>query len=132
MCQPRVFRKVLSIGKDQLLVFTVTIAATLLQTDLLFGIGIGMLTKLALLCFHLVRSSFTQVPAGLLSLRDVAGQMSAALAELFTSPVIRVDNGAGHGSRERPSVTSAARSVTWSTARKVTDPCRIYLSSVTA
>ena len=131
LCQPRVFRKILSVGKGQLLVFAVTIAATLLRTDLLFGIVIGMLTKLALLCFHLVQSSFTQVPTGRFSLRYVAGLMSAALAELFTSPVIRVDNGDGRGSRERHSVTHTATSVTWSTAGKVNDPCRIYLSSVT-
>jgi hypothetical protein len=69
-----------------------------------------------------------QARAALLSSRTIIvhpGSSRPALAQRCRRPDVC-------GSRERPSVTSAARSVTWSTARKVTDPCRIYLSSVTA
>jgi carbonic anhydrase len=61
LCEPRVFRRILSVGKDQLLIFAATIAATLFYTDLLIGIAVGMVTKVALFWFHLERSSLQQV-----------------------------------------------------------------------
>lgn len=128
LCEPRVFKKIRSVGKDQLLVFAVTIAGTLLYTDLLLGIAIGMLTKVALLCFHLIRSSFMQSPNGRISLRQSARLMSAALAELFTSPVIRVDIGDGRGARNG---MSAAESVKRGLAGRVNGSCNIHLSSIT-
>lgn len=128
LCEPRVFRKVLSVGKDQLLVFAVTIAATLLYTDLLVGIVIGMATKIGLLCFHLIRSSFGQTVTGPISLAQSARLMSATVAELFTSPVIRVDIGDGRGAR---SGMLPADTVKRGLAGKVNGSCRIHLSSIT-
>jgi MFS superfamily sulfate permease-like transporter len=45
LCEPRVWRHVAHIGREQLLVFSATVAATL-YTDLLWGIAFGMLVKL--------------------------------------------------------------------------------------
>jgi MFS superfamily sulfate permease-like transporter len=109
LCEPRVFRRILSVGKDQLLIFAVTIAATLLYTDLLIGIAAGMLTKVALLCFHLIRSSLKHLPVSRPSLNQSAGILSDALAELFGSPIVRVDIRDGSGARS----------------------CRLHLSSIT-
>ena len=108
LCEPRVFRKVLTVGKEQLLIFVVTMAVTLLETDLLVGIVVGMLTKLTALSFHLVQSSLTQSPTGRFSLGQFTRLLSAAFAELFGSPVIRI--GDGRGTRERYSVMSVASS----------------------
>jgi len=47
MCEPHLWRHMAHVGREQLAVFTVTIVATLC-TDLLWGIGIGMLAKLIL------------------------------------------------------------------------------------
>ena len=44
LAHPRVFKHMLHIGKEQLLIFVVTIIVTL-STDLLIGIGVGILTK---------------------------------------------------------------------------------------
>lgn len=129
LCEPRIFRKILTVGKEQLLIFVVTMAVTLLETDLLVGIAAGMLTKFTALCFHLVRSSLTQVPTGRLSLKQFAGLLSAALAELFSNPVIRI--GDGRGSRERYSVMSVASSAIRGTVGEMKNPYKIYLSSVT-
>jgi carbonic anhydrase len=129
LCAPRIFWKILAVGKEQLLIFVVTLAVTLLETDLLVGIAVGMLTKFTALCFDLVRSSLTQVPPGRLSLRQFAGLLSAALAELFSNPVIRI--GDGRGSRERYSVMSVACSAIRGTIGEMKNPYKIYLSSVT-
>jgi MFS superfamily sulfate permease-like transporter len=45
LCEPRIWRHMSCIGREQLLVFGATVLATLC-TDLLWGIGIGMVVKL--------------------------------------------------------------------------------------
>jgi MFS superfamily sulfate permease-like transporter len=52
LASPSVFKKTLAIGWDQLGVFCITIAGVL-ATDLIIGVGIGVLAELA---FHLYRS----------------------------------------------------------------------------
>jgi MFS superfamily sulfate permease-like transporter len=122
------FRKIRSVGKDQLLIFAVTIAGTLLYTDLLLGIAIGLLTKVALLCFQLIQSSLKQGRNARISVRQSVRLMWAALAELFMSPVIRVDIGDGRGAR---SGMSAGDSVKRGLAGKINGSCHIHLSSLT-
>lgn len=129
LCALRVFRKILLVGKEQLLIFAVTMAVTLVETDLLVGIAIGMLTKIVVLCFDLVKSSVLEPPAGESFLRRFGGLLWAVLAELFSSPVIRI--GDGRGSRERYSVMSVASSVIRGTVGEMKNPYKIYLSSVT-
>jgi hypothetical protein len=93
------------------------------------GVALGTLTKIVVLCFDLVRSSAQEAPAGESFLRRPAGRLSAALTELFSSPVIRI--GDGRGSRERYSVMSVASSVIRGTVGEMKNPYKIYLSSVT-
>ncbi|MCC2642206.1 MAG: yvdB [Nitrospira sp.] len=131
LCEPRVFRKILTVGREQLLLFTVTIMATLLLTDLLLGIIIGMLTKFALLSFHLAQSSFRQIRADRLSFRQSAGLVLDTVAELFMNPVIRLDIGKNCGIPAPLSVMSKAESVAADGAEALHRPCRITLSSVT-
>lgn len=129
LCEPRIFRKILAIGKEQLLIGVVTVAVTLYTSDLLLGVALGTLTKIVVLCFDLVRSSAKETPAGGSFLRRSAGLLPAALAELFSNPVIRI--GDGRGSRERYSVMSVASSVIRGTVGEMKNPYKIYLSSVT-
>jgi carbonic anhydrase len=59
LCRPKVWRHVAHIGAEQLLVFTVTVVATL-ATDLLWGIITGIATKWLLTCWF---TSTAHVPA---------------------------------------------------------------------
>jgi len=117
LCAIRVFQKVFAIGKEQLLIFIVTMVVTLIESDLLVGIGIGMLTKLAALCFHLVRSPGSQ-------------GLPAALKELFSNPVIRIGDGRVSNERYREMMSVATCAIR-GTAGEMKNPYKIYLSSVT-
>ncbi len=131
LCEPRIFRKILTIGKEQLLICVVTIAVTLLTTDLLIGVAIGMLTKLALLCVHLLWASVQQIPAGQSSLRQYTRFLPAALTELFTNPVTQVAVENTCGAPQRDGVMPSAERMTWATAGTVYDTCKVSLSSIT-
>jgi MFS superfamily sulfate permease-like transporter len=117
LCAIRVFKKIFGIGKEQLLIFVVTMVVTLVESDLLLGIAIGMLTKLATLVFHLVRSPRSQ-------------GVSAAFVELFSNPVIRIGDGRVPNERYREMMSIATCAIR-GTAGEMKNPYKIYLSSVT-
>jgi MFS superfamily sulfate permease-like transporter len=129
LCEPRIFWKILAIGKEQLLIAVVTVVVTLYTSDLLEGVAMGTLTKIIVLCVDLVRSSARQTSPRQSFLRRSAEVLSAALTELFSNPVIRI--GDGRGSRERYSVMTVATSAIRGTVGEMKNPYKIYLSSVT-
>lgn len=129
LCAPRIFYKMLAIGKEQLLIAVVTIVVTLYTSDLLEGVALGTLTKIIVLCIDLVRTSAKETKAGESFLKRSARTLSAALAELFSNPVIRI--GDGRGSRERYSVMTVATSAIRGTVGEMKNPYKIYLASVT-
>jgi MFS superfamily sulfate permease-like transporter len=129
LCAPRVFRKMLAIGKEQLLIAVVTIVVTLYTSDLLEGVALGTLTKIIVLCVDLIKSSSQQTTADQSFLRRSAGVLSATLTELFSNPVIRI--GDSRGSHERYSVMTVATSAIRGSVGEMKNPYKIYLSSVT-
>lgn len=129
LCAPRIFQKMLAIGKEQLLIAVVTVVVTLYTSDLLEGVALGTLTKVIVLCIDLVRASAQEAPSGESPFRRAARLLSAALTELFSNPVIRI--GDGRGSRERYSVMTVATSAIRGTVGEMKNPYKIYLSSVT-
>ena len=129
LCAPRIFQKVLAIGKEQLLIAVVTVVVTLYTSDLLEGVALGTLTKVIVLCIDLVRASAQEAPSGESPFRRAARLLPAALTELFSNPVIRI--GDGRGSRERYSVMTVATSAIRGTVGEMKNPYKIYLSSVT-
>lgn len=129
LCAPRIFQKILAVGKEQLLIAVVTVVVTLYTSDLLEGVALGTLTKIVVLCVDLIKSSAQQTTAGQSFLRRSAGLLSAALTELFSNPVIRI--GDSRGSRERYSVMTVATSAIRGTVGEMKNPYKIYLSSVT-
>jgi MFS superfamily sulfate permease-like transporter len=129
LCAPRVFRKMLAIGKEQLLIAVVTIVVTLYTSDLLEGVALGTLTKIIVLCVDLIKSSSQQTTADQSFFRRSVGVLSAALTELFSNPVIRI--GDSRGSHERYSVMTVATSAIRGSVGEMKNPYKIYLSSVT-
>lgn len=129
LCAPRIFVKMLAIGKEQLLIAVVTVVVTLYTSDLLEGVALGTLTKIVVLCVDLVRSSANETRTGEPFITRSTKLLWAALTELFSNPVIRI--GDGRGSRERYSVMTVATSAIRGTVGEMKNPYKIYLSSVT-
>ncbi len=88
LCEFSVFRKTYAIGRDQMLIFVVTIAA-IIATDLLYGILLGIAAKIALLTY-LLTPSFRAVLTGRLTFTQSFKLLWGNFAGLFRNPVIKV------------------------------------------
>lgn len=88
LCEIRVFTKTYAIGRDQILVFVLTIVA-ILATDLLGGILIGVMAEILLL-LYLLTPSLRFVITGRLNLSQAANFLWSNFTGLFRSPVIAV------------------------------------------
>lgn len=129
LCAPRIFWKILEVGKEQLLIAVVTVAVTLSTSDLLEGVALGTLTKIIVLCVDLIRASAQEAPTETAFLTRFTRRLSAALVELFRNPVIRI--GDGRGSRAQSSVMTVPTSAIRGTVGEMKNPYKVYLSSVT-
>jgi MFS superfamily sulfate permease-like transporter len=114
LCSHKVFKRIFSVGKEQILIAVVNLVVTLWTSDLLEGMIVGTLTKIVLLVKDVVRAS-------------PGGGVGAAFKELFGNPVIRI--GDARGAREV--MTVAATAVLRGTVGEMKNPYKIYLSSVT-
>jgi MFS superfamily sulfate permease-like transporter len=115
LCSPKVFKRIFSVGKEQIFIAVVNLVVTLWTSDLLEGMIAGVATKIVLLVKDVVRAS--------------PGEgVGAALKELFRDPVIRIgDSGAG----SRSVMTVSATAVLRGTIGEMNNPYKIYLSSAT-
>jgi MFS superfamily sulfate permease-like transporter len=119
LCSPKVFKRIFAVGKEQILVAMVNVVVTLATSDILDGMIVGTLTKIAILVKDVVRASA----------KDPEGRgVGAAFKELFRNPVIRIgDSGAG----SRSVMTVSATAVLRGTVGEMKNPYKIYLSSAT-
>ena len=114
LCSHKVFKRIFSVGKEQMFIAMVNVVVTLWTSDLLDGMIVGTATKIVLLVKDVVRAS--------------PGEgVGAAFKELFRNPVIRI--GDGRGAREV--MTVAANAVLRGTVGEMKNPYKIYLSSAT-
>jgi hypothetical protein len=114
LCSNKVFKRIFSVGKEQIFLALVNVVVTLWTSDLLDGMIVATLTKIAMLVKDFVKAS-------------PSGGVGAAFKELFRNPVIRIgDRG---GSREV--MTVAANAVLRGTVGEMKNPYKIYLSSAT-
>lgn len=97
LCSNKVFKRIISVGKEQIFIAMVNVVVTLYTSDLLVGMIVGTLTKIVLLVKDVVRAS-AKDPQG--------GGVGAAFKELFRNPVIRI--GDSRGSREVMTVSANA------------------------
>jgi len=86
LCQYKVFTKTYSIGRDQLIVFLVTMFS-ILASDLLIGILIGIAAEIILL-LYLLTPSFRFILTGRMTFKRSICFLWQNLASLFKSPVI--------------------------------------------
>lgn len=87
LCEPALFARMLTIGRDRFVVFTGTVAA-ILATDLLIGMLIGVAIELLLLVY-LLMPSLRMVLTGRLDLPASAALLWSNFSGMFRSPVIR-------------------------------------------
>lgn len=88
LCEYRVFQKTYAIGRDQIVIFLITIAA-ILATDLLFGILIGIAAEIAMLVY-LLSPSLRIVLTGKLTYGQAGRLILRNLTDLFRSPIIKL------------------------------------------
>jgi carbonic anhydrase len=114
LCSNKVFKRIFSVGKEQMFIAMVNVVVTLWTSDLLEGMIVGTAVKIVLLVKDVVRAS--------------PGEgVGAAFKELFGNPVIRI--GDSRGAREV--MTVAANAVLRGTIGEMKNPYKIYLSSAT-
>lgn len=88
LCEYRVFQKTYAIGRDQIVIFLITIVA-ILASDLLYGIMIGIAAEIAMLAY-LLSPSFRTVLTGRLTYSQAFILLQRNLFDLFRSPVIKL------------------------------------------
>jgi MFS superfamily sulfate permease-like transporter len=114
LCSNKVFKRIFSVGKEQMFIAMVNVVVTLWTSDLLEGMIVGTAVKIILLAKDVIRAS--------------PGEgVGAALKELFRNPVIRIGDARG----TRDVMTVAATAVLRGTVGEMKNPYKIYLSSVT-
>lgn len=87
LCEPTVFSKTYSVGRDQIVIFVITVAA-ILATDLLKGIILGVIAEILML-LYLVSPSLRLVMAGRLTFTQLCVFLGQNIRSLFCSPVIK-------------------------------------------
>ena len=88
LCEYRVFQKTYAIGRDQIVIFLITVVA-ILATDLLYGILIGIASEIAMLVY-LLSPSIRTVLTGRLTYSQSLVHLQRNLFDLFRSPVIKI------------------------------------------
>jgi carbonic anhydrase len=119
LCSHKVFKRIFSVGKEQMFIAVVNLVVTLWTSDLLEGMIAGVATKIVLLVKDVVKAS-AKDPQG--------GGIGGAFKELFGNPVIRIGDS---GSGSRSVMTVAANAVLRGTVGEMKNPYKIYLSSAT-
>jgi len=88
LCEYKVFTKTYAVGRDQIVVFIITVVA-ILGTDLLSGILIGVAAEVVIL-LYLLMPSFRFVLMGRLSFKQGCCLLWNNLKSLFKTPVIKL------------------------------------------
>ena len=96
LCEYRVFQKTYAIGRDQIVIFLITVVAVL-ATDLLVGILIGIASEIAMLVY-LLSPSIRTVLTGRLTYSQSLVHLQRNLFDLFRSPVIKFKQEEHNGS----------------------------------
>lgn len=95
LCEPQVFAKTYAIGRDQIMIFVLTVIA-ILASDLLIGILVGVSAEILLL-LYLLTPSMRVVLTGRLTFSQAMGFLWGNFLSLFRSPVITVSEEVSEG-----------------------------------
>ena len=96
LCEFRVFSRTYAIGRDQIIIFVLTILA-ILATDLLYGILLGIAAEVLML-LYLLTPSLRVVITGRFTFRQSVELFFRNLVNLFRNPVISIKEEEHEGS----------------------------------
>lgn len=88
LCEIKIYARTYAIGRDQLLIFIITVVS-ILATDLLAGLIIGAIAEI-LLILYLLSPTTRYVITGRLTLRQSVGIIAKNLMSMFHSPILNV------------------------------------------
>ncbi|NOY73646.1 MAG: SulP family inorganic anion transporter [Gammaproteobacteria bacterium] len=88
LCEYKVFTKTYAIGRDQLIIFIITVIA-ILGTDLLVGILVGIAAEVLIL-LYLLTPSFRYVLTGRLSFKRACCLLWDNLRVMFKTPILKI------------------------------------------
>lgn len=121
LCAPIVFFRLWTIGREQVLIAGACVIGTIVTSNLLLGILLGVTAKIVLLCRDVLVGLMLDPRFQAAKNESLASALLASIKELFRDPVIRVGDGRA-GSETGLVVTESGG--------HMKHPYKIYLSSV--
>ena len=121
LCAPVVFFRLWSIGREQILIAGACVIGTIVTSNLLLGILLGVVAKIVLLCRDVLVGVTLDPRFRTAQSESLRSALLASMKELFRDPVIRIGDGRA-GSESTLVVTESGG--------HMKHPYKIYLSSV--
>lgn len=121
LCNPSSVLRILKVGKEQIVVALACVIVTLFTSNLLLGILLGVMTKVAFLCRDVVMTLAFDSRFRPITHDSFYACLIESLKELFRDPVIRI--GDGRISSEQSLIISES-------GNHVHHPYKVYLSSI--
>lgn len=121
LCNPSIFIRILRIGKEQIIIALACVIVTLLTSNLLFGILIGVMTQVALLCRDVGVALAFDSRSRSITHDSFYAFLIESLKEIFRDPVIRVGDGR---------ISSEHSLIICESGRHIHHPYKVYLSSI--
>lgn len=121
LCAPTIFLRLWAIGREQILIAGACVTGTLVTSNLLIGVLLGVAAKIILLCRDVLLALALDSRFRTVTNESLSASLLASMKELFRDPVIRIGDGRT-ASESSPVVTEAGG--------HMKHPYKIYLSSV--
>lgn len=121
LCNPSIVLRILRIGKEQIVIALACVIVTLFTSNLLLGVLIGVMTKVALLCRDVVMALAIDSRFRSLTHDSFYAYLIESLRELFRDPVIRIGDGR---------ISSEPSLLICESGSQVSHPYKVYLSSI--
>lgn len=121
LCNPSIVLRILRVGKEQIVIALACVIVTLFTSNLLIGVLMGVLTKVVLLFYDVVRALSFDSRFRPITQDFFSTYLTESLKELFRDPVIRIGDGRISG---EPSLMICE------SGSHMRHPYKIYLSSI--
>jgi carbonic anhydrase len=121
LCAPAILARMWRIGKEQAFIAVACVIVTLFTSNLLLGVVVGIMTKVALLCRDVVMALAFDSRFRSITHDSFYAYLIESLKELFRDPVIRVGDGR---------ISSEPSLIICESSGHIHHPYKVYLSSI--